>query len=115
MTDNSSEQQWIRNRLDRIDENIVKVLMGQTSIANKVEMLEQRVTELEDGQEALDRKIDTALLPGRAIRWLLAAIAAMAAAVAGLKALGVRVSIEASSTAEQQEPPASITAKESSK
>lgn len=96
MTDGpSTEQQWIRGRLDRIDENLVKILVGQTAMNNKVETLESRVAELEEGQETLDRKIDAALLPGRAIRWLLAALAAGAATLTALKAAGVRISVDA--------------------
>lgn len=107
-----NEQQWIRARLDRIDENIVRVLVGQTNISNKVDNLDARVTELEGGHEALDRKIDAALLPGRAIRWLAAVVAIMAALIGGLKAIGLKIAIEQSPDAQgvedhSQPPPRS--------
>lgn len=113
MSDQTTEQQWIRGRLDRIDENLVKVLVGQTAISNKVQSLEDRVADLEEGQESLERKVDNALFPGKALRWAAAAITVLVGIIGGLKAIGLRIAFDSDTPAAESRPDQQPTKKES--
>lgn len=90
-------QNRILDRLDKIDSQLGDLRVQMVTLANsrvegerRLEWVEDELESMNKRMDALDRRLEAAALPGKAVRWVLGAMLAGAAALGALKGLGVR-------------------------